>query len=198
MARASQVPWNEASAATRAGGALLICGGIVLGIAFILVALAPIGPASVTPLVGVTLLLATALLLAGLPAHFTVQAKETGTAGAVAHGLLTIGLLLLVVVSATPVLHPDADLLPGDSPVLFLLAVALAAGLILTAVVTLRARVLPRAPAIGLLAGAVCFAFAFFVAELVTPLAGQVGTALAGVLLGASFAWLGRAVWIAS
>jgi len=193
MARASQVPWNEASAATRAGGALLICGGIVLGIAFILVALAPIGPASVTPLVGVTLLLATALLLAGLPALFTVQAKETGTAGAVAHGLLTIGLLLLVVVSATPVLHPDADLLPGDSPVLFLLAVA-----ILTAVVTLRARVLPRAPAIGLLAGAVCFAFAFFVAELVTPLAGQVGTALAGVLLGASFAWLGRAVWIAS
>jgi hypothetical protein len=181
----------------RAGGALLAGGGVVLGISIVLAALAPLGPGSVTPLVGGVMLLAVALLLPGLSALYALQAARTGMTGAFAHGLLTIGLLLLVVVSATPVLHPDLDIVPGDSPILFVLALALTAGLMLMAIEVWHARIAPRLGAIAMLGGALGFGFAFFVAEFVTPAAGQLAAGVCGLLLGGSFASLGLAVWAA-
>jgi len=174
---------------------MLVGGGITLGLAIGVVALEPLSPKSVTPAVGSILLVAVALLLPGLRALYGVQPERSRGLGTLAHGSLSIGLLLLVVVAATPVLHPDLDVAAGESPLLFLLALALVLGLVLTPVVVWQTVVLPRPAALLILAGAIGFAFAFFVAELVTPLAGQVATGACGVLLGAGFAWIGGSLW---
>ena len=55
--------------------------------------------------------------------------------------------------------------------------------------------VLPRVAAVLLLGAMAGFAFVFFVAEFLPPLAGQIGTAVFGALLMASFAWIGVAIW---
>jgi hypothetical protein len=176
-------------------GPILTAGGVALGLAILVVALRPVDERSVTPTVGALLLVAAALLLLALPAAYAVQAEETGWMGLVGHGLLATGLLLLVMVSATPVLHPNVDLPPGDNPLLFVLAVAFIAGLLLTGIATWRAGVMPRAAAILLLAGMARFAFSFFVAELVPPPLGQSVSALFAALLGLGFGWMGLTLW---
>ena len=40
------------------------------------------------------------------------------------------------------------------------------------------------------------FFFNFFIAEFLPPLAGQVGTALFGILLALSLTWIGAYIWI--
>ena len=78
-----------------------------------------------------------------------------------------MGLLLPVVVAATPLLYPSLGVSTIEHPIVFGLGIALTLGLLLTGVVTFQAGVLPR-PAAGLVLGAMAgFAFVFFVARAV-------------------------------
>jgi hypothetical protein len=61
-----------------------------------------------------------------------------------------------------------------------------------------QADVFPRPAAILLLGAMAGFLFVFFVAEFLPPAAGQVGTAVFGVLLALGIAWIGVALWLRS
>jgi len=138
------------------------------------------------------------LLLLSLPAVYVVQADASGALGLVAHALLSVGLLLLVLIAATPLLQPSVNGPIGEHPLLFLLGIALTLGLLLTGIATFQADVFPR-PAAALLLGAMAgFFFVFFIAEFLPPQAGQLGTAVFGVLLALGFAWIGASLWLRS
>lgn len=98
-------------------------------------------------------------------------------------------------VSATPLLFPSSTEPYRNHPALFALGVSFTLGLLLTGVATLRAGVFPPAAGILLLAATGGFFFAFFVAEFLPPLAGQIGNALLGSLLALGFTWIGIALW---
>ncbi len=172
-------------------GLILAGGAVALGVALVLVSTRPVIEATLSPGVAALVLLASALLLLALPAVYAVQAQASGTLGLVGHVLLEIGLLLPVLVSATPLLHPEQNGPVGEHPLVFGLGIALALGLLLTAIATYQADVLPRSAAVAVLGAMVGFFFVFFVAEFLPPTAGQVGTAVFGVLLAVGLAWMG-------
>ncbi len=176
-------------------GAALIAGSVALTAAIVLVSVRPVIAPSLSPVVAAILLLAAALLIPSLPAMYAVQADRAGTIGLVGHVLLTTGLLLLVLVAATPLLHPSVDARMGEGPLVFGLGIALTLGLLITGIATFQAEVLPRPAAVLLLAATAGFFFVFFVAEFLPPAFGQVGTAAFGVLLGLGLAWIGLALW---
>jgi hypothetical protein len=176
-------------------GLALIAGAVAAGIAMLRIAVRPVVGQALSPDASALLLLAAALLLLAMPAVYAVQSSETGVPGLAAHALLSTGLLLFVIVAATPLLYPSIGVSTIEHPVVFGLGIALTLGLVLTGIVTLQAGVLP-APAAGLLLGAMAgFAFVFFVAEFLPPLAGQIGTAVCGALLAAALGWIGVALW---
>ena len=177
------------------GGAALVTGAIASTYAVLRISARPVIGQALTPDVATALLLAAALLLLGFPALYAVQAQASGVAGLLGHALLSTGLLLLVIVAAGPLLQPAADIETGEHPVVFILGIAFAVGLLLTGIATYQADVLPRPAAVLLLGAMAGFVFVFFVAEFLPPSAGQIGTALFGALLMAAFAWLGIAVW---
>jgi hypothetical protein len=126
---------------------------------------------------------------------YAVQAEAAGALGLAGHALLTTGLLLLVVVAAPPLIHSTTDLPTVEHPIVFALGIALTLGLLLTGIATFQADVFPR-PAAGLLLAATAgFFFVFFVAEFLPAAAGQIGTALFGVLLAVGLAWIGVDLW---
>lgn len=181
------------------GGMALILGAAVLGMAIILVALKPATKEVViTPGASMLMLAASILLLLSLPAMYARQADATGWLGLAGFGLLQTGILLLVVVAATPILYPSLNLASGENLVVFLLGIALTLGLLLTGIATVRAGVFPRWAGILLLAAMAGFFFDFFIAEFLPPAAGQVGSALFGVLLALSLAWIGASLWMGS
>jgi hypothetical protein len=183
------------TAAIPIGGLALVGGAATVGLAILRISTRPVVGQALESDVAALLLVSAALLLLGAPALYAVQAAATGVGGLVAHVLLSLGLLLLVLVAATPLLHPSLGVSTIEHPVVFGLGIALTLGLLLTGLVTFQASVLPR-PAAGLLLGAMAgFAFVFFVAEFLPPAAGQAGTAVFGVLLALGFGWLGIAVW---
>jgi hypothetical protein len=177
------------------GGGALVAGALVSMYALVRISTRPVVGQVLAGDVAAALILAAALLLLGLPAIHAVQAAESGSLGLIGHALLTVGLLLLVVVAAGPLLHPEANVAVGEHPLVFALGIALVAGLLLTGIATYQADVLPRVAAVLLLGAMAGFAFVFFVAEFLPPLAGQIGTAVFGALLMASFAWIGVAIW---
>jgi hypothetical protein len=178
---------STGSTAFRLSGIAVSGGGLAFGLAIFLTALRPVGPDSVTSSVAALLIVASALLLLGLPGLYVTQADAAGSLGLAGHALLTVGLLLLVLVSAGPILFPGQKVVAPEDAVLFGLALALTGGLLLTGIATWRADVLPRLAASLLLVGTVGFFFAFFIAELLPPAAGQIGTAACGLALGAGF-----------
>lgn len=183
------------TAAIPSGGLALVAGAATLALAILRISTRPVVGQALASDVAALLLVAATLLLLGAPALYAVQAPSTGIAGLLAHVLLSAGLLLLVLVAATPLLYPSLGVSTIEHPIVFGLGIALTIGLLLTGVVTLQSGVLPR-PAAGLVLGAMAgFAFVFFVAEFLPPAAGQVGTAVFGVLLALGFGWLGIAVW---
>ena len=181
--------------ALQLGGGALMAGALVSTYALLRISTRPVVGQVLSGDVAAALLLATGLLLLGLPALYAVQAAQSGTPGLVGHVLLGTGLLLNVVVAAGPLLHPEANVAAGEHPLVFALGIALAAGLLLTGIATYQAGVLPGLAAVLLLGAMAGFAFVFFVAEFLPPLAGQVGTAVFGALLMASFAWMGISIW---
>lgn len=176
-------------------GLVLVGGAAALGLALVVVAMRPVIEATLSPGVAALMLLAAALLVLALPAVYAVQSEASGSLGLVGHVLLGIGLLLPVLVAATPLLHPEQNGPVGEHPLVFGLGIALALGLLLTAIATYRADVLPRPAAVAMLGAMTGFFFVFFVAEFLPPTAGQVGTAVFGVLLAVGLAWIGVALW---
>ncbi len=79
-----------------------------------------------------------------------------------------------------------------------MLGISLTLGLLLTGIATFQAEIFPR-PAATLVLGAMAgFLFVFFVAEFLPPAAGQIGTALFGILLAVGLGWIGVALWLRS
>lgn len=183
------------SAAIPAGGLALVAGAAMLGLAILRISTRPVVGQAIEPDVAALLLVSSTLLLLGAPALYAVQAPATGIGGLVAHVLLSAGLLLLVVVAATPLLYPSLGVSTIEHPIVFGLGIAFTLGLLLTGVVTFQAGVLPRPAAVLVLGAMAGFAFVFFVAEFLPPTAGQAGTAVFGVLLALGLGWLGLAVW---
>jgi len=186
------------NAAIHWSGPVLVGGAVVFGLTVILIASRPVIATTINPDVAALGLVSAALLLLSLPAMYVVQADAAGVLGLVAHALLSTGLLLLVVVAATPLLHPSLDAPIGEHPLVFVLGIALTLGLLLTGIATFQAGVFPR-PAAALLLGAMAgFFFVFFVAEFLPPTAGQVGAAVFGPLLALGLSWIGVALWLRS
>jgi hypothetical protein len=82
--------------------------------------------------------------------------------------------------------------------VVFVLGIALTLGLLLTGIATVLAGVYPRGAGILLLVATAGFFFDFFVAEFLTPIAGQLGAAFFGALLGLALAWIGVSLWMSN
>lgn len=175
---------------------VLIIGAVMFGLIIVLISRQPVVGMSMGQAVAPLAFGSAALLLLSLPAVYAVQAEPAGAIGLVGHALLSIGLLLVVVVASPPILHPTINLPTGEHPLLFALGVALTVGLLLTGIATFQAGVFPRPAAALLLAATAGFFFVFFVAEFLPPLAGQLGSALFGVLLAIGFAWIGTALWL--
>jgi hypothetical protein len=184
------------NAAIHWSGPVLVGGAIAFGAAVVLISSRPVIGAVLSPDVATLLLVAAAMLFLSLPAVYVLQADAAGILGLVGHSLLVTGLLLLVVLAATPLLHPSVNAPTGEHPIVFGLGIALTLGLLLTGIATFQADVFPRPAAILLLAAMVGFFFVFFVAEFLPPAAGQIGSAVFGVLLALGFAWIGAALWL--
>src|SRR6266545_2499825 len=99
----------------RWSGILLIVGAALLGIAIVTVSLTPVINQPLSPGVGLLLLLSSILLLLSLPAMYARQANAVGWLGLAGHGLLQTGILLLVVLAATPLLYPSLKPTPGEN-----------------------------------------------------------------------------------
>jgi hypothetical protein len=184
------------NAAIHLAGLMLIGGALASGVGILLVSLRPVVGQALAPDVALLVLCSAALLILGLPAMYVVQADEAGSLGLAGHALLSTGLLLLVLVAATPLLHPSLNAPTGEHPLVFVLGIALTLGLLMTGVATYQADVLPRPAAAALVAATVGFFFVFFVAEFLPPAAGQIGLAIFGVVLAVAFAWIGVALWL--
>jgi len=182
--------------AFRWSGILLVAGAALLGIAIVLVSLKPVMNEVFSPGVARLFLLSSIFLLLSLPAMYARQADAAGWLGLAGHVLLQTGILLLVLLAATPILYPALQTPSGENLVAFLLGIALTLGLLLTGMATIQADVYPRWAGILLLAATVGFFFDFFVAEFLLPLAGQLGSAIFGALLAFALAGIGISLWI--
>lgn len=189
----------DVNAVVHWSGSLLAFAAVLLGAAIVSISLRPVGGGHPLSMGSAALLFAsTALLLVGLPGLHAAQADAAGLLGLLGHALLTTGVLLLVAVSVTPLMYPSVRAFPGESVLAFVLGIALTLGLLLTGIATFQADVLPRGAAALLLTATAGFFFAFFVAEHLPAIAGQLGTALFGLALAAGFAWIGVALWMRS
>jgi hypothetical protein len=185
-----------AEIAYRWSGILLILGAVLLGIAIVILSLKPVINQPLSPGTSLLLLLSSIFLLLSLPVMYARQADAAGWLGLAGYGLLQTGVLLLVVLAATPILYPSFNPVPGENWVVFLLGIALTLGLLLTGIATIQADVFPRWAGILLLAATAGFFFDFFVAEFLPPMTGQVGSAIFGTLVALALAWIGIALWI--
>ena len=182
--------------AYRWSGILLVAGAALLGVAIVIIALKPVMNTALSPGISRLMLLASIFLLLSLPAMYARQADAAGWLGLAGHTLLQTGILLLVLLAATPILYPALQTPTGENLVVFLLGIALTLGLLLTGMATIQADVYPRWAGILLLAATVGFFFDFFVAEFLPPLAGQLGSAIFGALLAFALAGIGISLWI--
>jgi hypothetical protein len=185
-----------ADSAVRLSGTLLIVGAVLLGTAIVVVSFNPVIDQPISPRISLLLLLSAILLLLSLPVMYARQAQTAGWLGLTGHVLLQTGILLLVVLAATPLLYPSLNPAPGENVVVFLLGIALTLGLLLTGIATIAAGVYPRWAGILLLAATAGFFFVFFVAEFLPSMAGQLGSAFFGILLALALVWIGLAIWV--
>lgn len=182
--------------AIRLSGLLMIAGAVLLGAAIVTISRNPVIGVALPPSSALLLLLASILLLMSLPGMYSRQAAA-GWVGLAGYVLLQGGIVLLVVVASTPLLYPSLKVSTVENPAVFLLGIALTIGLLLTGIATILAGVFPRGAGILMLAATAGFFFVFFVAEFLPPIAGQLGSAIFGVLLALSLAWIGISMWSA-
>jgi hypothetical protein len=185
-----------AEIAFRWSGILLVAGAALLEVAIVIVSLKPEMSQFFSPGIGLLFLIASIFLLLSLPAMYARQADAAGWLGLAGYVLLQAGILLLVLLAATPILYPALKTASGENMVVFLLGIAFTLGLLLTGIATIRAGIFPRWAGILLLAATAGFFFDFFVAEFLPPIAGQLGSAIFGALLALALAWIGISLWI--
>jgi hypothetical protein len=101
--------------AVRLGGIALIVGAALLGSAIVVVSFNPVVNQIFSPRVSLLFLLSSILLLLSLPAMYARQAQAAGWFGLTGHALLQTGILLLVVVAATPSSTPRSTRLPAKT-----------------------------------------------------------------------------------
>jgi hypothetical protein len=104
-----------AEIAIRWSGILLIGGAALLGLAIVTISLKPVMGQPLSPGASLLLLLSSILLLLSLPAVYARQANVVGWLGLIGHGLLQSGVLLLVVLAATPILYPSFMPVPSEN-----------------------------------------------------------------------------------
>lgn len=184
-----------ADVAIRWSGLILILGAALFATAIVMISFKPVVSQPFPPTIGLFLLLSSICLLLALPAMYAKQADAAGWLGLAGQALLQTGILLLVVITAPPLLYPSLNLTPGENIVVFLLGIAFTLGLLLTGIATLLAGVFPRWASILLLAGTAGFFFVFFIAEFLPAGAGQVGSAFFGVVFALALAWIGLVMW---
>ena len=185
---------NLGAGVLRWTGAALTLGAVAFGAGLTALSFAPPGGGQPTATVAGLLLAAAILLILGLPGMFAKQAEAVRAPGLIAHALLTAGLFLLVLYSAPPILYPSLSQPPPENLLLFVLGLALTAGLLLTGFVTLRARVFPRPAGVLILGATAGFFFEFFIAEFLPAAISGAGAAGLGLLLASGFGWIGMAM----
>ena len=184
------------STAIQWSGPVLVVGALLLALTTVAAALRPTVQSMLSPEVATLGVLAAAFLVLSLPGMYAAQADAAGVIGLAGYALLQVGLLLLVVVSAAPLLYPTVTGPFANHPLTGGLGVALFLGLLLTSIATLQAGVYPRPAALLLVAGTAGFFFGFFVSEFLPPGPAQVANAALGVLAPAGLAWCGAALWL--
>src|SRR5690348_16161766 len=107
------------STAIHWSGPLLVCGAILLGLSIVAISLKPVVNQPLSPGLAAVLLLSAAGFLVSLPGMYAAQADATGLLGLVGHVLLEIGVLLLVLLAATPLLYPSNSEPSGESVIVF-------------------------------------------------------------------------------
>jgi hypothetical protein len=185
-----------AEIAFRWSGILLMVGAALLGVAIVIISLKPVMNQVFSPGISLLFLISSIFFLLSLPAMYARQADAAGWLGLAGYVLLQTGILLLVVLAATPLLFPSFETAHGENLVVFLLGIALTLGLLLTGIATIQADVFPHWAGILLLAATAGFFFDFFVAEFLPPVTGQIGSAIFGALLALALAWIGISLWI--
>lgn len=180
--------------AIRWSGFVLILGAALFGVAVVMVSFKPVVNQALSPDVCLLLLLASICFLLALPAMYVRQANAAGWLGLAGFVLLQTGILMLVMIASPTLLYPSLNLTPGENSVFFVLGIAFTLGLLLTGVATLQADVYPRWAGILLLGATAGFFFVFFIAEFLPAGAGQVGSAILGVLLALALVWIGLAM----
>jgi hypothetical protein len=186
-----------AAIAIRWSGLVLAAGAVLLGAGIVSVSLKPVVNQTLSPLASRFFLVASIMLLLSLPAMCARQADASGWLGLAGYALLQAGIVLLVLLSATPLLYPAIKVTSGENLYVFVLGIALTLGLLLTGMATARAGIYPQWAGILLLAATAGFFFVFFVAEFLPAPAGQVGSAVFGVLLALGLAWIGLSNFLA-
>lgn len=181
--------------ASRVSAVLLMVGAALLAISIVMISSKPVIGQAFSPTASLLLFLASLALLVSLPAMYAKQSAVAGSVGLIGYVLLQAGMVLIVGLAAAPLLYPSLNLAPGESPVAFLLGIALVIGLLLTGIAVIQAGVFPRTSGILILAAFAGFFFSFFVAEFLPPLAGQISSAFFALILGVAFAWIGVSLW---
>ena len=185
---------SPAVIAIRLSGTALVIGSAAFGLGLIRLTATPVTSGQ-PPVAVAGLLMASAILLVlGLPGLYAAQARAAGAIGMIGHVLLSLGLFLLVLYGAPPILYPALQQGPPESALLFGLGLSLAIGLLMTGIATVRARVLPRPAGLLILGASVGFFFEFFIAELLPQAVAQAGAAILGVLLALGIGWVGLAM----
>jgi hypothetical protein len=184
------------STAIQWSGPLLVLGALLFGLTTVAAAMRPTVQSMLSPDVATLAVLAASLLVTSLPGMYAAQADAAGAIGLAGYALFQVGLLLLVVVSAAPLLYPTVTGPLANHPLTGGLGVALFLGLLLTSIATLQAGVYPRPAALLLIAGTAGFFFGFFVSEFLPPGPAQAANAALGVLAPAGLAWCGAALWM--
>jgi hypothetical protein len=184
--------------AIRWSGWLLIAGAALLGFAIVRISFRPVVNQQFTPGISRIFLLSSILLLLSFPGMYIRQANSAGWLGLAGFALLQTGILLLVVIASTPILYPSIKTPSGENIVVFLLGIALAIGLLLTGLATVRAGVFPIWSGILMLVATAGFFFVFFIAEFLPPITGQIGSAFFGIVLALSLIWIGLSIWTGS
>jgi len=169
-------------------------GALAFGFGLSLLAFTPVASQQPPAPVAALLLASAILLICGLPGLYAAQSTAIGVPGLVGHVLLTVGLFVPVLYAAPPILYPSLSQAPPDSALLFGLAVAMTAGLLVTGVTALRGGVVPRPAAVLLLAATVGFFFDLFIAEFMPAGVAAAGTGGLGLLVALGFGWMGAAM----
>jgi hypothetical protein len=180
----------------RLNGILLAFGAVLFGAAVLTIVTRPVNYQTLSSRTSLLLLVSAISLLLSLPALYFRQAEAAGWLGLIGHVLLETGILMLVVISATPLLYPSIKMPTGENIVIFLLGIAFTLGLLLTGIAIIRAGVFPRWAGILLLAAMAGFFFVFFITEFLPPAAGQIGSAALGLVLSGSLFWIGIALFL--